>query len=438
MTLRPFLAICRDGIRESFDRRSLVVLLGLGFLCVLFCAGVSFEERTLTESLDANAKEIGTFRSRTPGLGHFTSTMQADFETSAARGVTEADGLPPEFDMAAAVEIRLAEVHSLDALLTSWEWFDHRRRTGEDRDAPNPPPAYTDADREKFFVARFEDFGYSPVVAKRLPGNESAFLVAAGAERLDEVEGASVLRFFYGAFETPLRESSLAMTLVTIETGLVGSMVGFIGMLILLLTFAGFVPDMMQKGTIDLVLARPVGRVHLLMSKYFAALLSVFVVTSLITTGCALGLYAGTGRFNPWVALSSLFATAVFAVLHGMSTLVGVLTRSSNVAALASAGVWGTSAFVGQFHHMSETLFKDSPLVRESLEAAYTVLPKVSDLGTLNSLLVTRVHLGNEAFERLYGFAFPKIDWALSVGTTAAFCVACLAFAAWLFRRRDF
>lgn len=438
MTLRPFLAICRDGIRESRDKRSLVVLLGLGLLCVLFCAGVSFEVRTLAESLDANAKQIGTFRSRTPGLGHFQSSMQADFETSAARNVSPEDGLPPEFASGAIVEFRLAEIHSLDALHTSWKWFDHRRKTGEDLEAPATPPPYTDADREAFLVARFRDFGYSPVTARRLPGDEPAYRVAVAAERLDEVEGASVMSFLFGAFEMPLVESSLATTLAGIETTLVSTLVGFIGMLILLSSFAGFVPDMMQKGTIDLVLARPVGRVRLLLSKYFAALLSVLVLTSLITAGCALGLFAGTGRFNPWVALSSVFATAVFAVLHAASVLVGVLTRSGNVAALVATGVWGISALVGQFHHMSKTIFEDSPLVREGLETAYTVLPKVADVGTLNELLVSRVHFGADAFDRLYGFAFPDIDWALSAGTTAAFLVACLALAAWRFRSRDF
>jgi ABC-type transport system involved in multi-copper enzyme maturation permease subunit len=178
--------------------------------------------------------------------------------------------------------------------------------------------------------------------------------------------------------------------------------------------------------------------VRLLLYKFFAAVLFVFLYSTPIVALCALGLYAGTRFFNPWFLVASLSATVVFAVLYPAAVLVGVLTRSGNIAALAAAGIWGIAAIVGQFHHISATLFPDSPAVRGFLEGAYVVLPKVADVGTLNARLLASWQLSPAAFERTFESVLPSVEWATSVGTTAAFSVACLALAAWFFRRRDF
>jgi len=437
--VRLFWTVFRDGLRESLDKRSLLVLLAFGFLLIALCFGISFEVASPTEALDLSVRDLGAFRSWGTGLTRTESRMKADYDASPARPATAEDGFPPEVAAsgATAVEIRPTHAWSLDAFITSHSWISHRLATGESRPAPEQAPQYTDGDRVAFLETRFRELGYEKAWARPVErGDSRAFLVAVRADRLEEVQGASRLSIF-GAVELPIPSESLAETSVALQVRLVNALVGFIGMLVLVSVCAAFVPDMLQKGTIDLVLARPRGRAALLLAKYFSAVTVAFLALTIVVGGCALGLARGTGSVNAWLLAAPVLATIAFAALHAVSVLVGVMTRSGNVAALVATSAWAAAWVAGEMHH-SPALLGDAPGLRQVVDAAYVALPKVSDLAALNVRLIAESQLSPAAYERTFRALVPEVDWPMAAATTAAFPVIFLALAVWRFRRRDF
>ena len=62
--------------------------------------------------------------------------------------------------------------------------------------------------------------------------------------------------------------------------------------------------------------------------------------------GCWLGFTVSSGYSSPGFLLSIPAMLLAFAMLHAVSTLVGVVTRSTGVAALFAIGVWFMSSMV--------------------------------------------------------------------------------------------
>ena len=72
------------------------------------------------------------------------------------------------------------------------------------------------------------------------------------------------------------------------------------------------------------------------------------------------------------------------------------------------------------------------------LDVTYTVLPKTTDLGQLNSMILSRSQLSEEAYQRLFMDRAPDIDWFFSLGTTGLFLLVMLGLAMRRFQRMDY
>jgi ABC-type transport system involved in multi-copper enzyme maturation permease subunit len=374
--------------------------------------------------------------------------MGVDFQVEAIRDVERSDTFATELSGGLIAQIHFLKEHQLNALMVSWRAHLAKRESGEYPEQTGEAPEITPADQLDFLRERFQDFGYSKVVAQRtsLTTEEQAdaelqystrFQVAVHSDFPLELAGAHELSLFFGALSTPLTDASLAETVVAMQIGVAQLFVGFIGMLILLSVCGSFVPNMLQKGTIDLILARPISRGGLLLSKYVGVLIFIFGFTTVLLTGCWLGISWRSGYWNPWFIVCALTGTAQFAVLYAVALLFGVWTRSSNIATLLSLSIWGASSTVSGLHHVGGWL-DNFPRIQQMLTAAYYVLPNTPDLASLNLLFLSRSYLSPEAYERTIAPQIPEIDWWVSGGTTVLFTVATLAFAVWLFRRKDF
>ena len=109
------------------------------------------------------------------------------------------------------------------------------------------------------------------------------------------------------------------------------------------------------------MLARPVSRPVLLVAKYFGGLWFVLVVATFLVVGCWAAFALRMGYSNPWFLASIVTITLQFAVLHAVSVLMGVLTRSSGVAALVTLGVWMVSGLVVNARHAMPMLGDEAP-----------------------------------------------------------------------------
>jgi ABC-type transport system involved in multi-copper enzyme maturation permease subunit len=442
--MRQLRAILMDSLYESLDRKALVVVLGLSVILIVFVAGISFETETQEAILERQARSLSML-SRGHGFGLFGPSVEC--RTSDIGLVGNNEGWHGELAGGRAVTLTFTGRGALDQLVRRWRAFEaYTKERGREPNSPRrEPPAdeskVTPEDRVAFLEARFARMGYGWTQAQLLTEQPLAYRVAVRTDYPHELTSASRLKMLYGALDVPLWEISVAETVVRMQLLMANLFAGFLGIVVAVMACSGFVPSMLQKGTLDLVLARPIGRGRLLLYKYAGGLWFVFIASSFLIGGSWLAITLRTGYANPWFLATIVTITAVFAVIYSVAVLVGVLTRSGTVSALVALAVWGTSSTMVAIKHNLRLLYRGQPVpewLQTTLDVLYGMAPKTSDLTSLNDYFLSRSHLSEAAYQRAFAGQIPKVDWLWSLGTTAAFTAAMLALAIWLFRRRDY
>ncbi|MEQ8767091.1 MAG: ABC transporter permease [Planctomycetota bacterium] len=442
--MNTFLAILGDSIRETIDRRSMLVLLLLSLAVIAFCGGVSFQPEPTDVLLTRNFTAIGSLKyQRSAGFASFSMNSHTSFEPdiSEPREVTEADGLPEALSDGWLVELQTTE-RDLNQFTDSWNEFQtdvETEQLGSEESAPQPE--FSRGEWEEAIRGRLSQDLYSQIhVEATEPDSEGGVRVtcAVATDDWSNIPGAHKMSLFYGLRKSEVIDKSKAEAVIEFQRGLANTFVGFIGLLIALGVAASFVPSMLQKGTLDLVLARPIGRVQLLLTKFVGGLSFIFIFGAFLIGGCWLALGIRTGYWDPMFLCSVFVLVLGFSFLYSVAVTVGVWSRSTNLAFMISLGIWGVSSNVAQFYHFRDAMLEDAPSwVKTAIEVLYTVLPKVGDLDYLNIWLFTKAKLDPAASVRILN-DLPDIDWTFSIGTSLAFTAVVLAAGCWLFKSRDY
>ena len=440
--IRQLAAFLGDSFREAMDRRTLLILAVLAAFMILFCFGISFEAESPEKVLAAQAENLGDFRGRSPGP--FGGALSGIFKPRCTVGdirTIEDGGWPEALRGGYSVNIDFADAGQIDALCRTWKSLEARLRGGRPRAQAEVEGPLDPATRRQFLQERFQHLGYNHVEVLEVRADPPSYSVGVRSDYPQEVSGAHHISIGFGLARVPLTEVSVAEAIVAIQIGLANVFAGFIGMLIAISVSASYVPNMLQKGTIDLLLARPLGRARLLCLKYLGAVGFVFILAAFLIGGCWLGLSLRTQYFSPWFLCTVVTVTAMFAVLHSVAVLVGVVTRSGGLSALAAIGLWAVSSAVVGIRQGLKTMFRGEEVpasLQTALDVAYYILPKTRDLGSLNGVFLSRSHLSPQAAERVLPDEFLQVDWTFSICTTALFTVVMLALASAYFRRRDY
>lgn len=252
-------------------------------------------------------------------------------------------------------------------------------------------------------------------------------LIFAAAVNLDVVDGALAGAKLFG------KEISMGSEKVEIDKLVLGFESGFAAVLYLVGTFlaifatAHLVPRLQEKGTVDLYLSRPVGRVPLLLSRYLGGLLlaavNVFYLIGSIwaIVGWKTGVWHGRFLLGGLVILFSIATLLAFAFL------VGVVTSSTAVSIMTAYAVFFFSSILVAHDKIEAAL--SAQWSADLVHGLYWVLPKTAELGRAIVALVSE----GEVFRRV-----PEIALLPVFGSTALFGLACLALSAWAFQRKDF
>lgn len=443
--MRQFAAILVDSFHESLDRKSLLVLLVLDALLIALCAGVSFETEKPESVLEKQCATLGVL-ARGPDFWAWLGG-KVECQASDIRPVAKDDGWKPELAGGLAVTATFKTQGDVDRLVRRWRAFKARTEArGREPDHPHrePPPdnkPVAPEERVAFLEWRFQRLGYARTQARAVSDEPPAYRVAVRTEFPHELCAASEMKLLYGALKAPLVQISVAEMVVRIQLFTANTFAGSVGVLVAILVCSGFVPSMLQKGTLDLLLARPIGRGRLLLYKYVGGLWFVFLLAGVLIGGCWLAMTLRTGYANPWFLATVVTITATFAVIYSVAVLIGVLTRSATVAALVALFVWGTSGTIVAIRNGLKFLYMNQAVpawVQNTLDVLYGLAPKTADLGSLNVYFLSRSHLSEAAYQRAFAGQLPKVDWLWSLGTTAAFTAVMLALAVWALKRRDY
>lgn len=252
-------------------------------------------------------------------------------------------------------------------------------------------------------------------------------VIFAFAINLDIVDGALAGATLFG------REVQMDGNEISVEKLVLGFETGFSGFLYLLCTFlaifatAHLVPRMQEKGTIDLYLSRPVGRVRLLLSRYLAGLLlAASNVVYLMLAVWAIVAWK-TGVMNGRFLLAGSIIMLVIATLLAFAFLIGVVTSSTAVSIMTTYGIFIFSAALVGHENYAAAVSKEWQA--NLINGMYWVFPKTAELAQAVVAFVG----GAELPERMTQVLSPA-----PFLSTAAFGVACLILASWLFTRKEF
>jgi ABC-type transport system involved in multi-copper enzyme maturation permease subunit len=431
-----FMSILRDSLREAVDRKILLVMLALSGLLTLFVASISYRPITLEEELTSEASQLSMWAGFGPHGG-------AEFKIENFRqtnGASEPWHGDYQFDWVVKAK-DMAKVPF--GMPTTRFWVQH---------------------------ALSKDFGYLTNVEvsknKSKDPNEARFTVTSHGTTADDFLGWRYEPKILFAVPLPFWHTSIREMVFFVEDTLVNGFGAWAAVLIGVIITASFIPGMMQKGSMELWLSKPLRRPGLLVAKYFGGLTFVLLLTTatVLAVWTAIGLRSGIWAPGFLFVIPSV--TFTFALLYSVSTLGAVLTRSTIVAILLALAAWfgfwlDNTAFqvLDGFRQarmkMEQTVGRPAadedtpdemkgkhqapdvpPWVYRTSEVIYKVLPRTHELNQLTAECVGRGLLSDAEQKKKTNADRPP--WWETVGVTSAFIGVMLGLACWRFSRADY
>jgi ABC-2 type transport system permease protein len=204
---------------------------------------------------------------------------------------------------------------------------------------------------------------------------------------------------------------------------MVVSPLAVLGLLLSIFSSSSFIPSMLEKGNIDLLLSKPVSRIELILGKYIGGVLVVFINVLFLVLGVWLIISFKFGFWDFSFLGISLVISFTFAVLYAVIVLFGVLTRGSVLGMMVAYFIFlilSPLLFAAKDKFLT---FIENGFIRNLIKVCYYIVPKTSEL------------MGNVLMRITTG---KGIDDFQPVITSLIFLILMLAFAIMFFRKKDF
>jgi ABC-type transport system involved in multi-copper enzyme maturation permease subunit len=435
------LAIFNDSLREAIDSKVFYVMIALSGLVILLTATLTFKPQPPGElmrsmiamSLRGDPGDLGadSLRMGMPAAGPRTyDVLGAEPLDGAADGpdttyrftvsvqrATEADRLGP-----GETEQLLRDRFGVFDQLRIFHVLNVRPARPGEQSVPEKP-----ARNQVFFSVTAQP---TPDARRMWPHEPGLFF------------GAVPLAFSDGL--------PLGLQLWILEDQIIAGFGAWVTILVSVIITAFFIPNMLRKGTIDLLLVKPIHRATLLLYKYLGGLLFIFLNTALVVVGMWAAIGWRSGIWAPSFLLLIPTITFFFAILYSVSALFAVRTRSAVAAILATGGAWFIFFLVGAVYQQVEQLRQKEerngvPLAERSSEgifgatvnAVHYVLPRTKDLDHLTGMLLMRDLLtANQV--RIQELDQTRTHWGETLLVSTAFIVLMLGLAYWRFARTGY
>ncbi len=193
-----------------------------------------------------------------------------------------------------------------------------------------------------------------------------------------------------------------------------------------------FVP-IFQSQRLYWILAKPLSRVGLLLSKYVGALVLV-AATTMIFISIMMGLIGlKTGIYKPELLTGGLIMIFSFAIYSSVALLVAIWTRNTALSLISTILLHIVSSVIFAARSTQELTAFIPDSWQAGIDIVYMILPKTSDLETLATQL-----LGSNVDAISAEISAITVDIPLVMGTSGTFMIVMLVLAAWEFHRRDY
>jgi ABC-type transport system involved in multi-copper enzyme maturation permease subunit len=456
--LRNFWAVLKDSYREAIDSKVFFVMVALSFLVMVALASVSYQPEPADRGLESILKQFPGRNMMGPGNKPVVSYDIEDFHQLN-------EGSPPwkgqfQFDLVARDNPAVPNSFRVFVFLTADPEKSRRLMMDMIRKLQHAPP-----EEQKRYVEEQMAAGVDSVNNEAMEDFVRRHFVGLGALETTQVKAVAVtpseVRFQVEARARPETyrtwphivtvgfglatipgDVPLGAIVYLVEQGLIGEVGAGISMLISVIITAFFIPNMLTKGTIDLLLAKPMSRPMLLIYKFVGGLTFMFLNTVVIVMGVWLIVGLHTGLWRPSFLLAIPVLTFEFAIFYSISALASVLTRSVIVSILASCFLW-LMLFLFEALRSVLLLYRELMSLPEwvytTLRTLHFIFPRYKEMDALMSTMLAGDLLGPESTDRrMASEMFPTLNWSESILVTGAFIGLVLALACWRFARRDY
>ncbi len=317
-----FLAFLKDSFREARNGWVLQAMLVLACLLVLFVASISYTPATVQSSVSSPLDFMNlTFRNNPSLVG--ANFVVENYKPSNAKEPWNSD-YDFDFVVNTTSPDQLKQLDSNRAFPVS--------RTRVERIVNQAVGVLNNVKVEKSEIS-------TP--------NQLRFRVTSqGTKAKDITEWPHLPRVLF-AFDAPILISPLRTIVYQVENQLICGAGAWVILFISVVITSMFIPNMLQKGTVDLAISKPITRPTLLIYKYIGGLTFTLLLTTFTIGGAYLAIGLRSGMWNHMFLLSIPLIVMYFAILYAVSTLIAVFTRSAIVAILGTLLAWGLFYGIG-------------------------------------------------------------------------------------------
>lgn len=193
----------------------------------------------------------------------------------------------------------------------------------------------------------------------------------------------------------------------------------WVGILLALFAGGGLIASFLERGQVDLLLAKPLSRSHLLAGRLMGVGVVMLTLLTYLLGMVWLVMSIKSGVWNPRFLLAIGVVFLMFAVLYSVVTLVSVAAESAPLALIAVLGL----LFVTLILAIPNLETQITRTWRPLLTGLRTILPQFPGVGVG---IVPQLAVGT------------PVDGLWRLGASALFGAACYAGAFALFSRKDF
>lgn len=193
------------------------------------------------------------------------------------------------------------------------------------------------------------------------------------------------------------------------------------GLFLSIFSASSFVPNMLEKGNIDVLLSKPISRSQIIFGKFLGGTGIVLVNIAYLVFGIWFLIGLKFGVWEPSLLLTIVTITFAFAVLYALIILIGILSQNSILAMMLSYLIFFILSPILNIRDQIMTL-SDSKVLEIILEGLYYIVPKTSELGSITSDLA--------AGGGIYDYQ--------PIFTSAIFLILTLALSIIIFSKKDY
>lgn len=452
--MRQFLAVLKDSYREARDGWIIYLMFAFSMLVILLIASVTYRPLTMEEVVKKGPERFNRL------VNLFVQPGQPKPPTLAIENFQQTnDAKEPWFGD-----------YAWDFVVT----FANEKDAEDGK--KNFPFAQLEFVRDNMY--RNDNTFYFlkdvDVVEVKSPPNEVRFhLATKGTKVTSRKAWPHDVKLLYGIPMSWLLGNNIEEAVFTIEKWVIHKVGAWLAIMVGLIITAFFVPNMLRKGSVDLVISKPIYRWLLLIYKYIGGLTFMVVLSFFTVLGVWIVVGLRAGIWGPgflWVIPGIVF---YFAILYSVSVLMGTLTRSPIVAILATFTVWGFLYANGLLHNVvgrervekakveagietepqenepngDKNARRGPPKLTQLLgipdwvsttsDVIHAVLPRTSDLDDLNGKLIAESVLSKPEQKRLKVANLSYPPWFEVFTVSFVFIGIMLGLSCWRFSTRD-